>query len=168
VHDAASATTDDELRRRVASLEASLASVTAERDKLRRAYEQLKEHLELLRRRIFMAKAERVDIAQLELEFADTKAKLDKLAQDLTASDTPASDTSSSDTPQTPPCAQEPEPPPKIRNKPSGRRTPRSKASPSASASSTAIDCPTDAQGPCASSSRARRTNRCPRAAPSP
>lgn len=52
------------LRARVRELEASLASmsselktVRAERDKLRRAYDQLKAHLELLRRRIFVAKA---------------------------------------------------------------------------------------------------------------
>ena len=68
--------------RRVAELEAvvssmtvtlsktndELATVRAERDKLRRAYEQLKAHLELLRRRIFVAKAERID--------TDTSARL--------------------------------------------------------------------------------------------
>ena len=65
-----------------------LASVRKERDQLRRAYEQLKAHLDLLRRRIFLATAERIDTAQLELEFAETKAKLDKLATEL--DDTPA------------------------------------------------------------------------------
>lgn len=88
---------EDALRRRIAELEAALtsttetlsktaatlASVTAERDKLRRAYEQLKEQLELLRRRIFLAKAERIDTQQLELEFAETRAKLIKLAKEL-------------------------------------------------------------------------------------
>jgi outer membrane protein TolC len=73
----------ESLRARVVQLEASLKKVTEERDKLRRAYEQLKEHLELLRRRIFVAKAERVDVAQLELEFATTKAALEKLAKEL-------------------------------------------------------------------------------------
>jgi len=71
------------LRRRVAELEARLSSVTAERDKLRRAYEQLKEQMELLRRRIYVAKAERVDARQLELEFAEKKAALEKLAEEL-------------------------------------------------------------------------------------
>jgi transposase len=61
----------------------TLASVTAERDKLRRAYEQLKEQHELLRRRIFLAKAERIDTRQLELEFAETKVMLEKLAKEL-------------------------------------------------------------------------------------
>ena len=62
---------------------AALASVTAERDKLRRAYEQLKAQLELIRRRIFLAKAERIDTQQLEIEFAETQAKLVKLASEL-------------------------------------------------------------------------------------
>ena len=52
-------------------------TVTAERDKIRHAYEQLKGQLELLRRRIFLAKAERIDTQQLEIEFAETKARLD-------------------------------------------------------------------------------------------
>ncbi len=80
----------EQLVARVAQLEAALAStrttlaeVTAERDKLRRAYEQLKEHLELLRRRIFVAKAERVDVTQLQMEFAETQAKLDALAKQI-------------------------------------------------------------------------------------
>jgi transposase len=69
---------------RVVQLEAALAQVTAERDKLRRAYDQLKEQLELLRRRIYVAKAERIDVTQLEIEFAATQAKLDALATQLT------------------------------------------------------------------------------------
>lgn len=81
---------EDALRQRVASLEAALAAktselaaVTAERNKLRHAYELLKGQLELLRRRIFVAKAERIDTSQLEIEFAETKAKLDQLARVL-------------------------------------------------------------------------------------
>jgi len=83
--------------RRVAELESVVSSMTvtlsktneelktvrAERDRLRRAYDQLKAHLELLRRRIFVAKAERIDTSQLEMEFAETTAKLKKLAQEL-------------------------------------------------------------------------------------
>lgn len=71
------------MRRRIAELEAKLARVTAERDKLRRAYELAKEQLELLRRRIYVGKAERVDVQQLELEFAVKKAELEKLATQL-------------------------------------------------------------------------------------
>jgi transposase len=101
----------DSLRRKVAQLEAALHKVTEERDKLRRAYEQLKEQLELLRRRIYAAKAERVDVAQLELEFAETKAALAKLAKELEEKDAgePAAD------------GDEPAPPAE-RPKPKGRR----------------------------------------------
>ena len=95
---------------RIAQLEAALATstkkltaVTGERDKLRHAYEQLKEQLELLRRRIFVAKAERVDVRQLEMEFAKKKAALAALGVSL----------------------GEPKPPPekpKSKSKPKGRR----------------------------------------------
>lgn len=60
-----------------------LAGVISERDNLRRAYRLLMEQFELLRRRIFIAKAERADASQLELEFAKTKQKLDELAAKL-------------------------------------------------------------------------------------
>lgn len=72
---------EEALRARIVELEARLAAATAERDRLRRAYEQLKVHLDMLRRRIFVAKAERIDTRQLELEFAETKAKLAELAK---------------------------------------------------------------------------------------
>jgi transposase len=73
----------DERDRRIAALEAKLAAVTSERDKLRRAYEQLKEEFELVRRRLYVAKAERVDTRQLEIEFAEKKAALAVLAASL-------------------------------------------------------------------------------------
>jgi transposase len=83
-------TADDALVARVREVEAQLAvserklaEVTAERDRLRRAYKLLLEHHELLRRKLFVAKAERIDATQLELEFAETKAKLDALAKQL-------------------------------------------------------------------------------------
>jgi hypothetical protein len=52
----------------------------AERDRLRDAYEALKIEVELAHRRLVIAKAERVDTTQLELEFAATLAELDRLA----------------------------------------------------------------------------------------
>ncbi len=70
-------------RTKLATTETKLAQVTGERDKLRRAYEQLKEHLEILRRQIFVAKAERVDTGQLEIEFAQKSAELAVLAASL-------------------------------------------------------------------------------------
>ncbi len=67
----------------LAATSGKLAGVLSERDNLRRAYRQLMEQFELLRRRIFIAKAERVDATQLELEFEKTKQKLDALAKKL-------------------------------------------------------------------------------------
>jgi transposase len=95
---------------RIAQLEARLAQVTAERDKLRRAYALLQEQLELLRRRIFLAKAERVDVRQLEIEFAETHTKLQALAREL------------GDDVAAPPAPADPPPPAKPRPKPTGRR----------------------------------------------
>jgi hypothetical protein len=52
-----------------------VAKLTVERDHLRASHERLRLELELLRRRIFVAKAERVDTAQLELELAQKLAR---------------------------------------------------------------------------------------------
>ena len=110
------------VRRRNAALEAALsetsaalATVTAERNKLRHAYELLKGQLELLRRRIFLAKAERIDTHQLELEFVETKAKLDKLVKELDTGDLAEGDTSSDDNGDDGRAAR-------TKEKPSGRR----------------------------------------------
>jgi hypothetical protein len=70
-------------REKRATTETKLAEITAERDRLRRAYQVLVEHYELLRRKLFVARAERIDATQLEIEFAETKAKLDALAKQL-------------------------------------------------------------------------------------
>jgi hypothetical protein len=59
---------------RLGELEAMVASLTAERDLLRASHERLRLELDLLRQRIFVAKAERVNPAQLELEFAEKLA----------------------------------------------------------------------------------------------
>lgn len=95
---------NDALRARVAELEAALLAerrradaeqaraeveraraekVTLERDRLREAYRRLQLELALLRRRIFVAKAERIDSAQLELEFAEKRAELGRIAAEL-------------------------------------------------------------------------------------
>ena len=77
----------------IAVLEAALAQeraevvkLLAEREVLRAAHERLQTELELLRRRLFVAKAERVDTAQLELEFKSKLAELDKLGGELAPS----------------------------------------------------------------------------------
>src|ERR1700755_1000452 len=56
------------------------ADAEAERDRLREAYEALTREVELARRRLVVAKAERIDTTQLELEFAAKLAALDALA----------------------------------------------------------------------------------------
>jgi transposase len=72
---------------RIAALESALvverdlvATLTRERDNLRASHERLRLELELLKRRIFVAKAERTNTDQLMLEFAAKLAELDKLA----------------------------------------------------------------------------------------
>lgn len=76
-----------ELEAKVAAAQAALeaeralrADAEAERDRLREAYHALQLEVELARRRLVVAKAERVDTTQLELEFAAKLAALDKLA----------------------------------------------------------------------------------------
>jgi transposase len=78
------ATTTDAAR--IVELEAALAAqqelvaiLTKERDLLRSSHERLRLELELLRRRIFVASAERVDTAQLKMEFAEKLAALDRI-----------------------------------------------------------------------------------------
>jgi transposase len=67
----------------LAERDARIAELLRERDELRAAYDRLWLEVELMRRRIFIAKAERVDTTQLELEFKDKLAALDKLAGTL-------------------------------------------------------------------------------------
>ncbi len=85
-----------------------VAALTAERDQLRKSHEALRLELELLRRRIFVAKAERVDTRQLELEFAATLRELDRL---------------SGMTPPAPPPGDGDAAPPRPKKKPTGRRS---------------------------------------------
>lgn len=90
----ASGSTSEMLAARVAELEVELAKeraradeerkradeASAERDRLRDGYRQLQLEVELMRRRLVVAKAERVDTTQLELEFAAKLSELDRLA----------------------------------------------------------------------------------------
>jgi hypothetical protein len=115
------ATTIEEANARISSLENELAVerasleaererskwLMAERDRLREAYRQLLIELELMKRRIFAAKAERVDSSQLELEFEALKLELDALAQKLGMQP--------SEEPAAPPGATKPQPKPKGR-----------------------------------------------------
>lgn len=74
---------EQDLLARIAVLEAERDQLVAERDRLKKAHRAALEELELLRRRIFAAKAERVDTAQLELEFAQKLASLGALEGQL-------------------------------------------------------------------------------------
>jgi transposase len=96
------------LETRTREFETRTAELTAERDRLRKAYREMQLELELLRRRIFVAKAERVDSSQLELEFARKRAELDALSGLALTPEPPANVA-------TPPA-------PKPRPKPTGRR----------------------------------------------
>ena len=77
-----------------------IAELEKERDNLRASHERLRQELELFKRRLFIAKAERAhDAKQLELEYAQKVRELDALAgtlgmaNDKTSSDeTPARD----------------------------------------------------------------------------
>ena len=60
----------DALASELASTHERAVEAERERDLLRAAHERLRQELELLKRRLVVAKAERVDTAQLELEFA--------------------------------------------------------------------------------------------------
>jgi len=97
----------------------ALAKVTEERNALRRVYQLLLEQHELLRRRIYMASAERIDVTQLELEFKKNAEALTEVGSALAEADA-ADLTASSDAP-----AEPPPPPPAAklpRAKPTGRR----------------------------------------------
>jgi transposase len=63
----------------LASAVALIAQLTEERDRLRAAHERLRQELELLKRRIFVASAERIDTHQLEMEFLHKLKELDAL-----------------------------------------------------------------------------------------
>lgn len=72
------------------SLEAAHVALMSERDTLRdernqlsQAYTAVKLELALMKKRLFIAKAERVDVAQLEIEFAEKLAALDALSKRL-------------------------------------------------------------------------------------
>jgi transposase len=74
---------------RASVLEGEVAKERAKREdieakfaRLDVAYRSVKEQLELLKRRIYLAKAERVDTTQLEFEFVKLSAKLDEIVRE--------------------------------------------------------------------------------------
>lgn len=98
-----------EHERRVA-LEEQHGFATRQLEELRKSYALLQQEHELLRRRIFEAKAERVDSKQLELELEKTKAELDRVRAEIEAATGTALDA------EAPPRGE------RTRNRPTGRR----------------------------------------------
>jgi transposase len=115
----------------VTALTAECEQLRTERDRLLASYERLRLELELLKRRLFVAKAERADTSQLMLEFAATLAELDKLGPVPDAPRAPADDEaktgdapSGNETPSPPPGGNTKDP----KKKPKGRRDVRDAA----------------------------------------
>ncbi len=112
------ATSQRAIAARITELEAALvverglrATVEAERDRLKEAYQALQLQVELARRRLFIATAERMDTTQLEIEFATKLAALDALAGMLVPEDARDGDGGANPDPDKP-----------KRKKPTGRR----------------------------------------------
>ena len=103
------AKTERELREQ---LEAEKALALRQLEELRKSYAILQQEFELQRRRIFEAKAERLDSKQLELEFEKTKAALDAMQEKLAEAAAAAGVTA----PPAPPPGTSP------KRKPTGRR----------------------------------------------
>ena len=102
---------DGERDKRV-RLEEEKALALRQLEELRKSYAILQQEFELQRRRIFAAKAERIETAQLELDFEKTRAALDEMQKALAAAAVAAGL-------EVPP----PVPPPaKPKRKPTGRR----------------------------------------------
>jgi transposase len=70
-------------RLRAVEQEVRLAEVEKERDVLRMSHDRLRLELQLLKQRMFFAKAERIDTTQLQLEFAQKLRALDQVAGTL-------------------------------------------------------------------------------------
>jgi transposase len=65
------------LESQVATERLAMEKLTVEHATLRKNYEHLRMQMALLERRIFLAKAERIDTAQLELEYTELRARLE-------------------------------------------------------------------------------------------
>lgn len=83
--DAANSRTIDALVQELKKRDAAIAQLQDEHARLWRSYEMLKDELALIRRRLFVAKAERVDTTELQMEFAELVKKLAALSGELPA-----------------------------------------------------------------------------------
>lgn len=82
----------EELAQELKQREAAIAKLQDEYARLWRSYQMLKDELALVKRRLFVATAERVDTKQLQLEFAELVKKLDELSGQLPAAATSDAD----------------------------------------------------------------------------
>ena len=73
------------LQARLLEREEELRKLQGAHERLWKSYSELKEEMALLKRRIFVAKAERVDDSALQLEFAELVKRLDELAGQMPA-----------------------------------------------------------------------------------
>lgn len=98
MHDASPHAQVDTADERVAALERALkeseaanAKLRSQLERVREAYQLQRQELELLRRRIFIAKAERIDTKQLQMQFDAKEAEVEALKKTLddSAADTP-------------------------------------------------------------------------------
>lgn len=78
--EAAGTSIADALALEVSKRDATIAELKNDYARLWRSYEQLKEELALIKRRMFIATAERVDTTQLQLEFEELVKKLNALS----------------------------------------------------------------------------------------
>jgi chromosome segregation ATPase len=101
----------------LAGKNAQLTKQAAQYEALRDAYMQLQQELKLLKRRIFIASAERVDTAQMQLEFDALKRKLDVIAG-LMANESESDSGDGQDDDD----SDDPKPEKKGKTKPKGRR----------------------------------------------
>lgn len=128
--------TREDLRARLTAAEAALAAaharaeseharaeqLAADHARLLAAYHEALLELKLLRKRIFVASAERIDTRQLELEFAEKQAALDAIAAQLGPASPPASSPSPDAPPPDAPPPAPPAKPDREKPKPKGRR----------------------------------------------
>jgi transposase len=82
-HDAATSGSMDALVLELKKRDATIAQLQDENARLWRSYDMLKHELALVKRRLFVATAERVDTTQLQLEFKELVQKLEKLSGQL-------------------------------------------------------------------------------------
>ncbi|WP_437999670.1 IS66 family transposase [Sorangium sp. So ce185] len=109
MHDAADKPTQTPEQQRIAQLEAELAAAKSElvgaRDalaQLRRAYTRALEQLQLLRRRLFVAKAERAEVSAEQLAFDSMFLEVQRLEKALDAAERKSGDERQHDDPKGP------------------------------------------------------------------